>query len=119
MFCIFYPADEHYHTAHVAGVPTYENAVQVIAAPRRLISLYAFNKHTATVYLKVQDSKNAGTDGGPIVVYPIAAGSFVSITFATGKRFENGIYLKAFGEAALTNAASGVLLYDVDFSAYL
>lgn len=119
MFSISYPADEHYTTPSAAGVPAYENAKQVIAKKRRLVNLYAFNNSGAAVYLAMQDSANAGVDNGRIIVYPIGAGSFVSVAIHGGKRFENGIYLQAFTTAALGVAAGAVMFYDVDYMAYL
>lgn len=116
MFSISYAADEHYRSA-LAGAPVYENAKQIIAAPRRLVSLYALNNSAGDVYLKVQDSANAGADNGPCTVYPVAAGSFISVATHGGDRMFNGIYVKAYTDAACTVAAGNVMHYKLDWTA--
>ena len=92
MFSISYPADEHYVTPSVAGVPTYENSVKPFTSKRRMVNLYAFNNSANTVYLGVFDTPD-GTQAASTktVVYPIAAGSFVSVSIHAGDRFEGQV----------------------------
>lgn len=118
MFSISYPADEHYKSADANGNPTYETTKQLIAAKRRLVNLYAFNNSAGTVYLKVQDSANGGADKGPCTVYPVFTQSFISVATHGGDRFENGIYLAPFTDAACTVAAGAVMHYKADWMAY-
>lgn len=115
---MLYGADENYLTPSVAGVPAYENAKQVITSKRRLVSLYAFNSSGDTVYVAVADSAAAMTAATRVRVYPVESGGFASVGVQGALRFENGIYVKAFTEAALTNAAGNVMLWDVNYTAY-
>lgn len=117
MMSMSYGGDEFYRSS-AAGAPVYENAKQIVAAKRRLVSLYAFNSGGADVYLKVQDSANAGVDAGDCTVYPVSAGSFISLAMHGGDRFEKGIYLQAFTDAACTAAAGAVMHYRVSWTAY-
>lgn len=115
MYSISFSADQRYITPNSGGVPTYENAKQVQALPMRLVDLYAFNSSAAVLYLAVYDSKDAATTigVGGIVVYPIPAGGFVSVSQHGGMRLSSGLYVKAFTGTSLAVAAGNVLLYKI------
>jgi hypothetical protein len=119
MHSISLAADEHYKSSDANGNPTFEASKQVIAAKRRLVNFYCFNNSGAPVYLKLQDSANAGTDKGPCTVYPITANNFLSGSVHGGDRMENGIYMALFTDAACTIAAGAVGHFKVDWTAYL
>jgi len=112
-----YGADEFYFTPIVGVAPQYENAKVVKVGKRRLVSLYAFNNSGTDVYLAVMDSVD-GVTVNRLTPYLIPAGSYISVAVQGGERHENGIYLKAFTDAALSVAAGNVMFYKVWFTAY-
>lgn len=117
MYSISYGADESY-TSQLNGAPVYENGIQVATKQRRLVSLYALNNSGSNVFLKLQDSTNAGVDQGKARVYPVTANSFISVALHGGLRMEKGIYLNAYTDAACTTPAGNVMHFDVNFTAY-
>lgn len=109
-----YPADEHYHTPLNAP----ESSKQVVVGQRRLINLYAFNKGAATAVLVVSDFKGTGSPRRS-TLYPIAAGGFINIAAPAGDRFEDGIFLETYTDAAMGSTAPADFFFKVDYSAYL
>jgi hypothetical protein len=117
---IFNPPDFHYFTPQSAGVVTLENAKQVFTGQNLVLNLYAYNSSGAQVYLAVCDTSGSSmTNAANITIYPIPATSFVNVATPGGDRFEVGLYLKAFTDAAATVAAGSVMAYKVDYDAYV
>jgi hypothetical protein len=122
MLSISYGADEHYITPAAAGVITaFENLVNVVGSRRRLVNLYAYNSSAAAVFVGVFDTPD-GTQASAVraSVYPVGAGSFISIGAHGGERFDKGIMVQAFTDALLTTPAGATIMFwKVDFTAWL
>lgn len=111
-----YPeADEFYSSSAYEGA---SGQVDVKNAKRRLVWLYVFNKKGSKIYAALGDAQG-DNDVSTRVPYPIESGSFISLVFAGGRRFQTGIRLMLYTDAAMTTPLSSADVWvDAGFVAY-